>query len=95
MTERFLDQCVDHVLAINKTNIEIQKGNFTSWKENKERQDSFEYSENEKMKRQIRDLTDVQKRTARWQIKRKKANLLRKSPGLVRIGDISGTRLQK
>ncbi len=61
-----LDQCVDHVLAINKTNIEIQKGNFTSWKENKERQDSFQYSENEKLKRQIRDLTDVQKRTARW-----------------------------
>jgi lincosamide and streptogramin A transport system ATP-binding/permease protein len=24
----FLDNCVDHILAINKTNIEIQKGNF-------------------------------------------------------------------
>lgn len=27
----FLDQCVDHILAINRTNIEIQRGNFSSW----------------------------------------------------------------
>lgn len=26
-----LDECVDRILSINKTNIEIQKGNFTSW----------------------------------------------------------------
>lgn len=61
-----LDQCVDHVLVINKANIEIQKGNFSSWQENKERQDSFEYSENEKLKRQIRDLSAVKLRTAGW-----------------------------
>ncbi len=77
-----LDQCVDHVLAINKTNIEIQKGNFTSWKENKERQDSFEYSENEKMKRQIRDLTDVQKRTARWADQTEKSKFASQKSGL-------------
>lgn len=46
----FLDQCVDHILSINKTNIEIQKGNFSSWWENKRRQDSFELAENEKLK---------------------------------------------
>lgn len=27
----FLDNCIDHILSINKTNIEIQKGNFSSW----------------------------------------------------------------
>ena len=32
----FLDSCVDHIMAINKTNIEIQKGNFSSWWYNKE-----------------------------------------------------------
>ncbi|MGO4373600.1 ATP-binding cassette domain-containing protein, partial [Paenibacillus sp. MCAF20] len=31
----FLDRCVDHILSINKTNIEIQKGNFSDWWENK------------------------------------------------------------
>ncbi len=27
----FLDSCVDHIISINKTNIELQKGNFSSW----------------------------------------------------------------
>ncbi|WP_157452793.1 ATP-binding cassette domain-containing protein, partial [Brevibacillus sp. SKDU10] len=31
----FLDNCVDHILSINRTNIEIQKGNFSDWWENK------------------------------------------------------------
>ena len=38
----FLDGCVDHILSINRANIEIQKGNFSSWLENKERQDKYE-----------------------------------------------------
>ena len=49
----FLDNCVDHILSINKANIEIQKGNFSSWWENKERQDNFEIGENEKLKKDI------------------------------------------
>lgn len=27
----FLDQCVDHILVINKINIEVYKGNFSAW----------------------------------------------------------------
>ena len=37
----FLDACVDHILSINKTNIEIQKGNFSSWLYNKDMQDRY------------------------------------------------------
>ncbi len=29
-----LDCCVDHILALNRTNIEVQNGNFSSWLEN-------------------------------------------------------------
>ena len=38
----FLDNCVDHILSINRSNIEVQQGNFSSWYENKVRQDNFE-----------------------------------------------------
>ncbi|MBB6218624.1 lincosamide and streptogramin A transport system ATP-binding/permease protein [Anaerosolibacter carboniphilus] len=62
----FLDNCVDHILAINKTNIEIQKGNFSSWWRNKELQDSFEIAENEKLKRDISRLSGSSKRTSEW-----------------------------
>ena len=47
----FLDGCVDHILSINKANIEVQRGNFSSWFENKRRQDAFEQAENEKLKK--------------------------------------------
>ena len=62
----FLDNCIDHILAINKTNIEIQRGNFSSWWRNKELQDSFELSENEKLKKDIYRLSSSAKRTTRW-----------------------------
>ncbi|QGQ98903.1 Lsa family ABC-F type ribosomal protection protein [Paenibacillus psychroresistens] len=62
----FLDNCVDHILSINKTNIEIQKGNFSSWWENKARQDNFELAENEKLRKDIKRLSDSAKRTGNW-----------------------------
>lgn len=31
----FMDGCIDHVLVINRTDIDLQKGNFSSWWENK------------------------------------------------------------
>ncbi|GFZ30286.1 Lsa family ABC-F type ribosomal protection protein [Clostridium zeae] len=62
----FLDNCVDHILAINKTNIEIQKGNFSSWWRNKELQDGFELAENEKLKKDINRLSEAAKRSSSW-----------------------------
>jgi len=62
----FLDNCIDHILAINKTNIEIQRGNFSSWWRNKELQDSFELAENEKLKKDIGRLSSSAKRTTVW-----------------------------
>ncbi len=62
----FLDGCIDHILSINKTNIEIQKGNFSSWIINKERQDNFEIAENEKLKRDIKRLEKSGKEKIIW-----------------------------
>ncbi|MED4582444.1 Lsa family ABC-F type ribosomal protection protein [Brevibacillus choshinensis] len=62
----FLDNCVDHILSINKTNIDIQKGNFSDWWENKQRQDNFELAENEKLKKDMKRLSEAAKRTSNW-----------------------------
>ncbi len=61
-----LDGCVDHILSINKTNIEIQKGNFSSWYRNKELQDRFEQDKNEKLKKDIGRLQAAARRTSDW-----------------------------
>lgn len=63
---KFLDNCVDHILAINRNDIKIEKGNFSSWYENKTRQDSYEINENEKAKKDISRLEEAAKKTANW-----------------------------
>lgn len=62
----FLDHIIDHVLSINKTNIEIQKGNFSSWMANKSAQDQYEIAENERLLKDIKRLGDAARRTAGW-----------------------------
>ncbi|MGX8709247.1 MAG: ribosomal protection-like ABC-F family protein [bacterium] len=78
----FLDRCIDHVLSINKTNIEIQKGNFSSWLHNKEMQDQFEIEENAKLKKQIGQLSAAAKRTAGWSDKVEKTKIGTLNSGL-------------
>ena len=62
----FLDGCVDHILSINRSGIDVQKGNFSSWEENRRRQDSFELAKNERLTREINDLRLSARRTAEW-----------------------------
>ena len=62
----FLDGCVDHILSINKATIEVCRGSFSTWYENKQRQDAFELSENEKLKREIRRLEGTAREKASW-----------------------------
>ena len=62
----FLDGCVDHILSINRASIEVQKGNFSSWEENRKRQDNFERGENERLAREIGELHAAARRTAEW-----------------------------
>lgn len=60
----FLDNCIDHVLSINRANIEIQSGNFSAWQANKEMRDNFEFAENEKLKREIKSLEAAAKKAS-------------------------------
>ena len=69
----FLNKVVDHIISINNTNIEIQQGNFSSWKENKDRQDSFEIMQNEKLQKNINRLEITSKNNAKWSYEAEKA----------------------
>jgi len=62
----FLDGCVDHILSINRANIEIQRGNFTTWMANKERMDNFELAENAKLKKDIKRLEAAARQSTQW-----------------------------
>ncbi len=78
----FLDGCIDHVLSINRRSIEVQKGNFTSWKQNRDRQDNFEISQNEKLKKDIKRLETSAKRTSDWSDSVEKTKIGTRNSGL-------------
>lgn len=62
----FLDGCVDHILSLNRANIEVQSGNFSSWMVNFERQQEFELAQNERLQKDIKHLKEAAKRTSVW-----------------------------
>ncbi|MBM0067457.1 Lsa family ABC-F type ribosomal protection protein [Alkalicoccobacillus gibsonii] len=61
-----LDGCVDHILSINRTNIDIQSGNYSSWKLNFDRKQEHEESTNERLQKDIGRLKRSSKRSASW-----------------------------
>ena len=66
---------MDHVLALNRHSIEIQKGNFSTWWENKSRTDAFHQLENEKHKKEIQKLKNAADRTRNWADKNERSKI--------------------
>lgn len=62
----FLDNCADHILSINKKNIDVQSGNFSSWMENFQRQEAYERTQEDRLQKDIGRLTQAAGRTANW-----------------------------
>ncbi len=61
-----LDGVCDHMLVLNRSTIEIQTGNFSTWWENKEKKDAFSQAENEKHLKEIGKLKAAADRSSRW-----------------------------
>lgn len=79
---KFLDGCVDHILSLNRQNIEIQKGNFSSWQTNFERQLQDEKTSNEKLQSEIKRLKESAARTSAWAEKTEASKYGKASSGL-------------
>ncbi len=61
-----LDRCTDHILSINKAGIEVQKGNYSTWREARERQDQYELAEQEKLRGEVKRLEAAGRRNENW-----------------------------
>ncbi len=62
----FLDGCVDHILAMSRESVRVEKGDFSSWCRNKTLRDAFEAGENEKLKKEIGRLREAARRASSW-----------------------------
>lgn len=52
----FVDSVVDHILSINKTSITIEKGNYSTWENNKKLTEEFERRTSENLQKEIAKL---------------------------------------
>ena len=62
----FLDKVIDHVLSINKTNIELEKGNYSSWKTNKDWKEAYEFRTRTKLEKEISALENQSVSKRKW-----------------------------
>lgn len=88
----FLDGCVDHILSINRSSIEVQKGNFSSWYENKRRQDAFELSQNERLKKEIGRLKEAARQSSDWADRVENTKIGKNSAKVKGLADAMGGR---
>lgn len=70
----FLDGCVDHILSLNRADIDVQSGNFSSWLVNFQRQQAFELAQSRRLQKEVSRLQQAAQRTTSWsdQVERSK-----------------------
>lgn len=62
----FLDGCVDHILSLNRADIEVQSGNLSSFMENFKRRQEFERRQDSRLQADIERLQKAASRTENW-----------------------------
>lgn len=78
----FLDQCVDHVLVLERQGVTVMQGNFTSWQEQKAKRDACALAENERLQKDISHLKKAARQAEGWSNAVEKTKLGTRTGGL-------------
>lgn len=90
-----LDGCVDHILAIERGGITLRQGNFSTWWEERQRKEAFERSEDQKLQRQIGQLSAAARRAAGWSDQTEKSKFGQAVPDRGFIGHKSAKMMKR
>lgn len=82
----FLNNCVDHILSINRNTISLHKGSFDNWQFEKEKEEQAQLEKNQQLKKEINRLQEASKQTAGW------SQTLEKTKNGVRIAGLRPDR---
>jgi len=77
----FVDEVVDHVLSIEKSQLELYQGNFSVYEEQKKIKDEFEFAQNEKLKKEINRIKAASKQKGDWADKAESTKIGKKNTG--------------
>lgn len=62
----FLDKTVNHIMSINKADIKVEKGNYTSWRNNMDIIEEYEFRTRDKLEREVKQLEKKSKQVRDW-----------------------------
>ncbi|WP_125567137.1 ribosomal protection-like ABC-F family protein [Companilactobacillus insicii] len=62
----FLNQVIDHVISINRQDVDVYKGNFDTWEHEKNLQDQSEMDEKNQLKKDINRLHETAVKRENW-----------------------------
>ncbi|MGN7477471.1 ribosomal protection-like ABC-F family protein [Solibacillus silvestris] len=68
----FVDEVVDHILVIEKSDVKLYKGDFTTYEQQKKLQDDFELEQNRSLKSEIDRLQKTAREKSDWATQREK-----------------------
>ena len=85
----FVDAVVDHILVIEKSDLKLYKGDFTTYESQKKLQDEFEVEQNRSLKSEIDRLQKTAREKADW------ANEREKPSGNAPFGNAVAKRMNK
>lgn len=62
----FLDACIDHVLSLNRADISLTKGDFSTWLQNFENDQANKLAQNDRLKKEVKRLKTAARQSASW-----------------------------
>lgn len=62
----FLDRCIDHVLSLNRADISLTKGDFSTWLQNFENDQANKLAQNDRLKKEVKRLKTAARQSASW-----------------------------
>lgn len=77
-----LDGCADHILSINKTDIDLMQGDFSTWRYNTKLKEQHELRQNNKLKKEIDHLNQSAKQSYEWSNSLEKTKFKTRDSGL-------------
>ena len=62
----FIDECIDHIISINRTDVEVRAGSFSSWYKDRIEKDEAEKLKDAKLKREAAVFEESARQAGAW-----------------------------
>ncbi|HWP79873.1 MAG TPA: ATP-binding cassette domain-containing protein [Candidatus Acidoferrum sp.] len=78
----FLDACIDHLVVLNKTDVEVRAGSFSAWYKERLERDAAERAADARLKKEAAAFTEAARRATGWADKVEATKYNTKNSGL-------------